>query len=140
MKIVAFKIEGAGTFAQDVPALAETVKASGLDLLTGLPKVIDVTNRDIMLGLQESIDIVIDGIKATIEEAKPEIAADIAANGMVLAGGGGMIKNLDKLVTKRTGIQARVADNAFEAVAIGTGVSLNDIEKLKVYASSVKRR
>lgn len=120
--------------------IIETVKASGLDLLTGLPKVIDVTNRDIMLGLQESIDIVIDGIKATIEEAKPEIAADIAANGMVLAGGGGMIKNLDKLVTKRTGIQARVADNAFEAVAIGTGVSLNDIEKLKVYASSVKRR
>ncbi len=120
--------------------IIETVKASGLDLLTGLPKVIDVTNRDIMLGLQESIDIVIDGIKATIEEAKPEIAADIAARGMVLAGGGGMIKNLDKLVTKRTGIAARVADNAFEAVAIGTGASLNDIEKLKIYASSIKRR
>ena len=117
-----------------------TVKASGLDLLTGLPKEIDVTNRDIMLGLQESIDIVIDGIKATIEEAKPEIAADIAANGMVLSGGGGMIRNLDKLVTKRTGIQARVADNAFEAVAVGTGTSLNDIEKLKIYASSIKRR
>ncbi len=120
--------------------IIETVKASGLDLLTGLPKVIDVTNRDIMLGLQESIDIVVDGIKATIEEAKPEIAADIAANGMVLAGGGGKIKNLDKLVTRRTGIEARVAENAFEAVAIGTGVSLNDIEKLKIYASSIKRR
>ncbi|MBP3815658.1 MAG: rod shape-determining protein [Firmicutes bacterium] len=120
--------------------IIETVKASGLDLLTGLPKVIDVTNRDIMLGLQESIDIVIDGIKATIEEAKPEVAADIAANGMVLCGGGGKIKNLDKLVTKRTGIEARVAENAFEAVAIGTGISLNDIEKLKIYASSEKRR
>ncbi len=120
--------------------IIETVKASGLDLLTGLPKVIDVTNRDIMLGLQESIDIVIDGVKTTIEEAKPEIAADIAANGMVLAGGGAMIKNLDKLITKRTGIAARVAENAFEAVAIGTGISLNDIEKLKIYASSVKRR
>ena len=120
--------------------IIETVKASGLDLLTGLPKVIDVTNRDIMLGLQESIDIVIDGIKQTIEEAKPEIAADIAANGIVLCGGGGKIKNLDKMITKRTGIEARVAENAFEAVAIGTGISLNDIEKLKIYASSVKRR
>ena len=120
--------------------IIETVKASGLDLNTGLPKVIDVTNRDIMLGLQESIDIVIDGIKATIEAAKPEIAADIAANGMVLAGGGGMIKNLDKLITKRTGIEARVAENAFDAVAVGTGMSLNDIEKLKIYASSIKRR
>ena len=117
-----------------------TVKASGLDLLTGLPKEIDVTNRDIMLGLQESIDIVIDGIKATIEEAKPEVAADIAAHGMVLAGGGALIRNLDKLITKRTGIAATVADNAFEAVAVGTGMSLNDIEKLKIYASSIKRR
>ena len=120
--------------------IIETVSASGLDLLTGLPKVIEVTNRDIMLGLQESIDIVVDGIRATIEAAKPEIAADIAANGMVLAGGGGLIKNLDKLVTKRTGVKATVADNAFEAVAIGTGISLNDIEKLKIYASSIKRR
>lgn len=120
--------------------IIETVSASGLDLLTGLPKVIEVTNRDIMLGLQESIDIVVDGIRSTIEAAKPEIAADIAANGMVLAGGGGLIKNLDKLVTKRTGVQATVADNAFEAVAIGTGISLNDIEKLKIYASSIKRR
>ena len=120
--------------------IIETVSASGLDLLTGLPKVIEVTNRDIMLGLQESIDIVVDGIRATIEAAKPEIAADIAANGMVLAGGGGLIKNLDKLVTKRTGVKATVAENAFEAVAIGTGISLNDIEKLKIYASSIKRR
>lgn len=117
-----------------------TVRASGLDLVTGLPKAIDVTNRDIMLGLQESIDIVIDGIRSTIEQAKPEIAADIAANGMVLSGGGGMIHNLDKLVTKRTGIEARVAENAYEAVAVGTGMSLNDIEKLKIYASSIKRR
>lgn len=117
-----------------------TVKASGRDIISGLPKIIDVTNRDIMLGLQESIDIVIDGIKSTIEKAPPEIAADIAENGIILSGGGGRIYNLDKLIEKRTGMKATVADDAFEAVALGTGMSLNDIEKLKIYASSVKRR
>ena len=118
----------------------KTVKASGRDIISGLPKIIDVTNRDIMLALQESVDIVIDGIKATIEKAPPEIAADIAENGLTLSGGGGMLYNLDQLIEKRTGMKAKVAENAFEAVALGTGMSLNDIEKLKIYASSVKRR
>ncbi len=120
--------------------IIKTVKASGRDIISGLPKIIDVTNRDIMLALQESVDIVIDGIKATIEKAPPEIAADIAESGIVLSGGGGLIYNLDKLIEKRTGMKASIAENAFEAVALGTGMSLNDIEKLKVYASSVKRR
>ena len=120
--------------------IIKTVKASGRDIISGLPKIIDVTNRDIMLALQESVDIVIDGIKATIEKAPPEIAADIAESGIVLSGGGGLIYNLDKLIEKRTGMKATIAENAFEAVALGTGMSLNDIEKLKVYASSVKRR
>lgn len=118
----------------------KTVQASGRDIISGLPKSIEVTNRDIMLGLQESVDIVIDGIKATIEKAPPEIAADIASNGMVLSGGGGRIYNLDKLIEKRTSIKATVAENAFEAVALGTGMSLNNIETLKIHASSVKRR
>lgn len=120
--------------------IIKTVKTSGRDIISGLPKIIDVTNRDIMLALQESVDIVIDGIKATIEKAPPEIAADIAESGIVLSGGGGLIYNLDKLIEKRTGMKATIAENAFEAVAMGTGMSLNDIEKLKVYASSVKRR
>lgn len=118
----------------------KSVKASGRDVISGLPKIIDVTNRDIMLALQESVDMVIDGIKATIEKAPPEIAADIAEKGLVLSGGGGNLYNLDKLVEKRTGMRASISENAFEAVALGTGMSLNDIERLKVYAQGVKRR
>lgn len=120
--------------------IIESVKASGRDLLNGLPKTLDITNRDMMIALQESVDVIIDGIKATIEKAPPEIAADIADRGMVLSGGGGRIKNLDRLIEKRTGMSVTVADNAFEAVATGTGMSLNDIEKLKIYASTVNRR
>ena len=85
--------------------IIETVKASGRDLLTGLPKTLEVSNRDMMIALQESVDIIIDGIKATIEKAPPEIAADIAEKGRVLSGGGGLIKNLDKLIESRTGLK-----------------------------------
>ena len=133
-----------GTAAMDTDEngdeIIKTATASGRDIISGLPMTIEVTNRDIMLALQESIDLVIDGIKATIEKAPPEIAADIAANGMILSGGGGNIHNLDTLIQKRTGISAVVAENSFETVALGTGISLNDIEKLKIYASSIKRR
>lgn len=119
--------------------IIETVKASGRDIISGLPKTIEVSNRDMMMALQESVDVIVDGVKTTIEKAPPEIAADIANSGMLLSGGGGMIKNLDRLIEKRTGMTVQVAENAFEAVATGTGMSLNDIEKLKVYASSVHR-
>ena len=120
--------------------IIETMNARGRDIISGLPKTLEVTNKDMMIALQESMDIIVDGVKATIEKAPPEIAADIAEHGMMLSGGGGRIKNLDKLITKRTGMSVFIAENAFEAVAIGTGMSLDDIEKLKVYASSGKRR
>ncbi|MCI5688333.1 rod shape-determining protein [Anaerovoracaceae bacterium 42-11] len=117
-----------------------SVNASGRDIISGLPKILEVTNRDIMMALQESVDIIVDGVKATIEKAPPEIAADIAANGMILSGGGGMIHNLDLMIERRTGVKANIAENAFEAVALGTGMSLNNIEKLKIYATSINRR
>lgn len=120
--------------------IIKTTRASGRDLISGLPKVMEVTSRDIMLALQESVDIVIDGIKTTIEKAPPEIAADIAANGLILSGGGGMLTNLDTLIEKRTGMKATVAENAFECVALGTGLSFDNMEKLKIHASRVSRR
>ena len=118
----------------------KTMTARGRDIISGLPKTLEVTNKDMMIALQESMDIIVDGIKGTIEKAPPEIAADIAENGMVLSGGGGKIYNLDKLITKRTGMSVQVADNAFEAVALGAGVSLEDVEKLKIYAQGGRRR
>lgn len=119
--------------------IIETEIARGTDILSGLPKTLEVTNKDMMLALQESIDIIIDGIKSTIEKAPPEITADIAENGMMLSGGGGLIKNLDKLITLRTEMAVGISENAFEAVALGAGKSLSDIEKLKVYAANGKK-
>ncbi len=116
--------------------MLETMEARGRDLATGLPKVIQVSNRDLYYSLQESVDIVVDGIKSTMEKAPPEIAADITVNGLVLSGGGGMIKGLDALIEEQTGMHVELAENAFEAVALGTGISLKDVEKLKRYASN----
>lgn len=120
--------------------IIKTMNARGRDIISGLPKTLTVTNKDIMIALQESLDIVVDAIKTTIEKAPPEIAADIAEHGMLLSGGGGKIHNLDRLIKKRTEMEVAVAENAFEAVAVGTGMSLEDIEKLKVYAQNGKKR
>ena len=117
-----------------------SMDARGRDIISGLPKTLSVTNKDMMIALQESLDIIIDAIKTTIEKAPPEIAADIAERGMLLSGGGGKIYNLDKLIKKRTDMDVKVADNAFESVAVGTGMSLDDIEKLKIYAQNDKKR
>lgn len=117
-----------------------SMDARGRDIISGLPKTLSVTNKDMMIALQESLDIIIDAIKTTIEKAPPEIAADIAERGMLLSGGGGKIYNLDKLIKKRTDMDVKVADNAFEAVAVGTGMSLDDIEKLKIYAQNDKKK
>ncbi len=120
--------------------IIQTMNARGRDIISGLPKTLTVTNKDMMIALQESLDIIVDAVKATIEKAPPEIAADIAERGMLLSGGGGKIHNLDKLITKRTEMSVAVADNAFEAVAVGTGMSLEDMEKLTVYAQNDKKR
>ena len=120
--------------------IIKTMNARGRDIISGLPKTLEVTNKDMMIALQESMDIIVDGVKGTIEKAPPEIAADIADRGMVLSGGGGMIHNLDKLIKKRTGMEVSIAENAFEAVALGAGKSLENIEKLKIYAQNGRKR
>ena len=120
--------------------IIKTMNARGRDIISGLPKTLEVTNKDMMIALQESMDIIVDAIKGTIEKAPPEIAADIADRGMILSGGGGMIYNLDKLIKKRTGMEVSIAENAFEAVALGAGKSLEDIEKLKIYAQNGRKR
>lgn len=120
--------------------IIKTMNARGRDIISGLPKTLEITNKDMMIALQESMDIVVDALKATIEKAPPEIAADIAENGMMLSGGGAKIYNLDKLIKKKTDMDVAIAENAFEAVALGTGKGLEDVEKLKVYTRKSKRR
>lgn len=120
--------------------IIKTMNARGRDIISGLPKTLEITNKDMMIALQESMDIVVDAIKTTIEKAPPETSADIAENGMMLSGGGANIYNLDRLIKKKTDMEVTIAENSFEAVALGTGKALEDVEKLKIYTRKSKRR
>lgn len=103
---------------------------SGRDLVIGLPKTIEVSSKDICAALEESIMEIVEGVKATLETAPPELAADIINKGMVLAGGGSLLRGLDILIERETGIATTIAENAAEAVAMGTGLSLQNMENI----------
>lgn len=118
----------------------QEMEARGRDVVTGLPKTVTINSMDTLKALDEPVKIIIDGIKSTLEKAPPEIAADIVTNGMVLSGGGGLIRGLDKLIELSTGLKVVIAENAMEAVAEGTGMSLLHIENINKYSGRGKRR
>ncbi len=103
----------------------------GRDLVTGLPKEVIVNDEQVRIALSRSIKILVDNIKATIEETPPELIADIMTSGIVLVGGGGILRGLDKLISEQTKMPVRIADDPLTAVARGAGIVLEDIEKLR---------
>lgn len=90
-----------------------------------------MTSSEIEIAIKESINKIIDGIKQILEITPPELSADIIVNGIMLTGGGALIKNLDKLIAERTGIHVIVADNPLDCVANGTTAVLENIDTLK---------
>jgi rod shape-determining protein MreB len=117
----------------------ETMEAKGRDVISGLPKSVTIDSIDMMKALEETITIIVEGIKNTLENAPPELSADISTNGMVLAGGGSMIRGLGQLIEQQTGLKVSLAENALEAVAEGTGKSLENIKNIKRYAMRDRR-
>jgi len=111
----------------------------GRDLVTGLPKTIDVTPEEIKDALAEPVAGILDAIKVCLEKTPPELAADIMDRGIVMAGGGSMLWGLDRLVSEETGMPVHIADNPLSAVAIGTGKVLENIEVLKKVLLTPKR-
>lgn len=106
-----------------------TMEVKGRDLLSGLPRTISLTSKEIRGALSESIFAIVEAIKTTLEKTPPELAADVMNRGIVLTGGGALIRGLDVLVAEETGIPVYVADNALDCVALGTGLALSAMEK-----------
>src|SRR5699024_11437047 len=98
------------------------------DLLTGLPKTMSITAEKIASSLTDAVAIIIDSVKNTLEKTPPELAADIMDRGIVLSGGGSLLKNLDRMISEETKIPVFLADDPLESVAIGTGKSLDYIQ------------
>ncbi len=116
-----------------------TMEAKGRDVVTGLPKSVTISSSDMIKALEETIGIIVEGVKNTLESAPPELSADIVQNGIVLAGGGSLIRGLDRLLEQQTGIKVTVAENALEAVAQGTGKSLEKIQNIRRYTMRDRR-
>jgi len=109
----------------------ESFEIRGRDLVTGLPKELTVTSEEITEALTDTLNSIVEAVKVTLEKCPPELAADIIDRGIVLTGGGGMLRNLDKLLTRETGMPVIVAENALDCVAIGTGLSLDHMDLFK---------
>ncbi|GKH52078.1 rod shape-determining protein [Eubacteriales bacterium] len=109
----------------------EPREIKGRNLVDGLPKSITIEPYEIREALADSISQVLDAIKTTLERTPPELAADIIDHGITLTGGGALLRGLDALVSKETGINVHIAENPLDCVAIGTGRVLEDIERLR---------
>jgi rod shape-determining protein MreB len=109
----------------------DTYEVRGRDLVTGLPKTITVTAEEVQKALQETVTAIVEAIKNCLEKTPPELASDIMDRGIVLAGGGSLLRNLDSLVQNQTGIPVMRAEEPLLAVALGTGKALEDIEVLR---------
>ena len=119
----------------------EVYTISGRDLVTGLPKDLNISSEEIREALKEPVNAVVDSIRYTLEKTPPELAADIMERGIMLTGGGALLRGLDKLISKETGIPVFVAENPLDCVVLGTGKVLEEIDTLSsVLLSSRKIR
>lgn len=109
----------------------ESTEVSGRDLATGLPKYITVTSIDVREAMSECISAIVDAIKLTLEDTPPELSADIMDRGIVLTGGGALIRGLDLVIKKETGMPVTIAEDPLASVAAGAGLVINEIETLK---------
>lgn len=113
------------------PEGIENMEIRGRDLLTGLPKTIEITPGEIAKALHDTVYAIVDAVKNTLEKTPPELAADIMDRGIVLTGGGALLRNLDKVISEETKMPVLIAENPLDCVAIGTGKALDHIHLFK---------
>lgn len=107
------------------------MEVRGRDAIAGLPRATNIGSEEIREALKEPIDKIVHAVKATLEKTAPELASDLLTNGLVLVGGGALIKRLDTLLAEETGLPVRVADDPLTAVAKGTGYLLENLDLFK---------
>ncbi|MFC2140482.1 rod shape-determining protein [Candidatus Auribacterota bacterium] len=113
-----------------------TLEVKGRDLVAGLPKTLTINSEEIREAMSEPISTIVEAVRITLERCPPELSADLVDRGLVLAGGGALLKQLDKLLADETGLPVHVADDPLSAVAIGTGKVLDELNILKKVAFS----
>ncbi len=112
----------------------ETMDIKGRDLVSGIPKTITICSDEIQSAIAEQVDVIVDAVRLALEVTPPELSADIVDQGIVLTGGGALLKNIDKLLTRETGMPIIVADDPLSSVVLGSGRALDNFDILKEIA------
>jgi rod shape-determining protein MreB len=129
------KIEVGSAYAMNADE-PKTMEIKGRDLISGIPKTFTINEDEIRDALSEPVNVILDTIKAALENTPPELAADIVDRGIVLAGGGALLRGLDNLIKEATGLPVIVADDPLTAVVLGVGKMLDELELLRKIAIS----
>jgi rod shape-determining protein MreB len=112
------------------------MEVKGRDLVAGLPKTLTITSQEVREALLEPISTIVESVRVTLERCPPELSADLVDRGLVLAGGGALLRGLDKLLQEETGLPVHIAEDPLSAVAEGTGRALSEIKFLRQVAST----
>jgi len=102
--------------------------------VSGTPKTLTITSKEIQAAIAEQVDVIVDAVRVALEQTPPELSADIVDQGIVLTGGGALLKNLDKRLKLETGMPIIVADDPLSSVVLGSGQALDNIEILREIA------
>jgi rod shape-determining protein MreB len=113
-----------------------SMEVRGRDLVAGLPKTLTITSQEVREALMEPISTIVESVRITLERCPPELSADLVERGIVLAGGGALLRGLDKLISEETGLPVHVAEDPLSAVAEGTGKVLQELEFLTKLTST----
>lgn len=124
------------TIGSAVPVDDKNLKMEikGRDLMTGLPRIVELHSNEITVAIADELDEILRAVKAVLHDTPPELAADVMDKGIVMTGGGSLLRNIEELVFRETGVPAHVAEDALFCVAKGTGIAL---EHLDVYKRSI---
>jgi rod shape-determining protein MreB len=108
-----------------------SMEVRGRDLIAGLPRTIPITSSEVMEAIELPLQQLVAAVRSVLEQTPPELSSDIIDKGMVMSGGGALLRNIDKLLTQVTGVPCHVAENALNCVALGTGEALKHYDFFK---------
>jgi rod shape-determining protein MreB len=127
------KISVGNAYADTEPT---NVEIKGRDLVTGIPRTLQINSDEVREAIAEPVSEIVDAVKYTLERTPPELAGDIVDKGIMLAGGGALLRGLDKLIREETGVPVTVADDPLSCVVLGSGKALDDLDVLREIALS----
>lgn len=114
-----------------LPEQVTQVEVKGRDLVTGVPKTINLTDAEVFESLAEPISIIIDAVRSALENTPPELSSDLVDRGIMLAGGGSLLKNIDILISKETGLPVKIAEDPLLCVVLGVGMVLDNLDEYR---------